>query len=277
MINDSIIEDETNEEFEDDRQNLIAKADLQILNNGWNDKNEQLIISIGENASAYKWMHEQNAIYQRTMQNTFSIILILLSTILSAITIFPNDLCFNGTPLDIVQRVFTYSITLLSVLQTYIKPQELCEKHLQYAHLFSVLYHDIQKQMCMYRRSRTNSTKLVTKYLTQYDSLVIKGPHIDNYIVSKFKKTFRDSNLLFNLQHIEIISENTTPIVQQSLGQPCNNLKQVHNLFQIHGDISDNDIQNANSIELKELRKKFVQEKSTYEYNRYLEHNLSDD
>ena len=44
---------------------VLHKADLMRLNNGWNDKNERIIISVGENAASYKWMHEKCANYHK--------------------------------------------------------------------------------------------------------------------------------------------------------------------------------------------------------------------
>ena len=55
------------------------------------------------------------------------------------------------------------------------------------------------------------------------------------------------------------------------------NLQQIHNAFQIQGDITDNDIQNADQMELRDLRNKFLREKSNFEYNRYLQHNQDSD
>jgi hypothetical protein len=55
------------------------------------------------------------------------------------------------------------------------------------------------------------------------------------------------------------------------------NLAQIHNAFQIHGDISDKDLENINSTELKSLRERFLDTKSNYEYQRFLQHSRETD
>jgi hypothetical protein len=55
------------------------------------------------------------------------------------------------------------------------------------------------------------------------------------------------------------------------------NLDQISQVFQIHGDISDADIVNADEVQLKEIRKQFINEKMAYEYNRMLNHSTEND
>lgn len=273
------------------QDDMSHKVDLMVLNNGWNDNNERIVISLGENAASYKWMHEKSAVFYKTVHKVLSVVLIVFSTGLSAETIIPN----NSLPLDILRRVFTYIITLLSVLQNFLKYEQLSEQHRSAATSFSQLYHDIQQQMCAYRRNRQNATQYVGDLLKQYDSLVVNGPNITARVVAQFKEAFKNADISIpdiadRIQKIEIISE--TPTAQQTLqkdkalqaGTEDNraqkrygrygmcNLQQIHNAFQIHGDISDQDLQNANATELRDLRKKFLASKSDFEYQRFRKH-----
>ena len=63
------------------------KIDILLLNNAWNDKNERLIISIGENAASYKWMHEKSHSKYKLYNKILSILTILLNGVLSTQTI----------------------------------------------------------------------------------------------------------------------------------------------------------------------------------------------
>lgn len=282
--------------------NIDQKVDLIVLNNGWNDKNERIIISIGENAASYKWMHEKCSMYYKTINRVLGIIMILFSTGLSAETVLPNDP--NNIVIDILRRLFTYIITFISVLHNFLKYEQLSEQHMSSASEFSQLYHAIQQQMCMYRRNRTNATEYVADVLKRYDSMVINGPDINNYVISKFKNVFKNADISVpdiadRIQKIEIISEpienkmnlnikgvdkgnkkqsNKNSNLNQKdggnrygRGGLCN-LDEIHSVFQIHGDISDRDIQRANPTELREIRKRFLREMGNYEYARYMEH-----
>jgi hypothetical protein len=306
---------------------VLHKADLMKLNNGWNDKNERIIISVGENAASYKWMHEKCANYHKFIYKLLNILLIILSTSLTVETIFPSNNQCKDFVVEIVRSTIVYIVNVLSVLQTFFKSKEVAEKHLVSANAYSIMYHDIQQQMCMFRRDRVNATKYVSECLKQYDTLVIKSPDISSRILMKFKNTFMNSDIALpeiadKIQKIEIITEdaiqannlknlsnldnnnnnnndvkannkslsslnlqkrikrNGIPLVltnKQSSIQNCNNLAQIHNAFQIHGDISDKDLENIDSIQLKELRNRFLQEKSDYEYQRFLQHSHEDE
>jgi hypothetical protein len=271
-----------------EQDQLGHKMDLIALTNGWNDKNERIIISIGENAASYKWMHERCASHYKMISRFLSIVMIVFSTGLSAGTVIPTS--SDNLAFDIVRRVFTYIITLMSVLQNFLKYEQTSQQHLASAMAHSQLYHDIQQHMCMYRRDRPNATTYVSNTLKQYDSLILKGPDINGRVVQQFKNAFKNTEISVpdiadRIQKIEIISEpakmQQTTSKNKDLQNDATkrygrygvcNLQQVHNAFQIHGDISDHDVQNANAIGLRDLRSKFLQEKSNFEYARYLEH-----
>jgi hypothetical protein len=168
----------------------------------------------------------------------------------------------------------------LSVLQSFFKSEVVGEKHLNASGSFSNLYHDIQQQMCMFRRDRINATKYVSDCLKQYDTLIINSPDINLHVVRMFKKTFKNTDISLpdiadKIQKIEIITEDVnngddyknTSI--SSSKKNCNNLQEIHNAFQIQGDITDKELENINYTD---LRKKFLKQKSEYEYNRFLQH-----
>lgn len=271
---------------------VFNKTELMRLNNGWNDKNERLIISLGENAASYKWMHEKCASYNKFVYKLTNIFLIFLSTSLTAETIFPQETtCINNSldtldTLSIIKKIFVYLVNLLSVLQSFFKSEAAGEKHLNASGSFSNLYHDIQQQMCMFRRDRINATKYVSDCLKQYDTLIINSPDINLHVVRMFKKTFKNTDISLpdiadKIQKIEIITEdvndkddykNMSSI--SSSKRNCNNLQEIHNAFQIQGDITDKELENINYTD---LRKKFLKQKSEYEYNRFLQHSQEND
>jgi hypothetical protein len=184
ISNDSSKVEQTGAEHsgENGTGNVIAlKSEIMALNNGWNDKNERIVISIGENAASYKWMHERSSSMYKLINKILNIVLILFSTGLSAQTVFPDN--SNNLGIDILRRVFTYIVTLISVLINFLKFEQLGEQHLSAATSFAKLYHDIQQQMCMYRRDRTNATKYVADILKTYDSLIVGGPTINDIII----------------------------------------------------------------------------------------------
>lgn len=306
-IIEPIIEHQENERDEI-QDSLLNKLDAMTLNNGWNDKNEKIVISIGENASSYKWMHERSSSMYKLIHKIFSIILILFSTGLSAESIIPND--ENNAAISVLRRVFTYIITVLTVLQNFLKMEQLSEQHMSSASRFSELYHEIQQQMCMFRKDRDNATIYLGNILKKYDTLVVAGPTINTIVLNQFKNTFKNAEISIpdiadRIQKIEIITEpnnlnqNNTQnkfipkifytgnssktneqmdVSQKRYAKYGNSsLKQINDVFKIHGDVTDNDIQNANVIEMRDLRDKFLKEKSNFEYERFKNHNTGNE
>lgn len=292
-------ENEDTKHKNDKKAKIFKKTNLLFLNNGWNENNEKIIISIGENAASYKWMHERNASLDKRGHDFISISLILLSTLLSADTILSYSQGETNETITIIIKVFIYIINILSVLQQFLKLQDSSNLHMEYANSFIRLYHDIQQQMSTYRSHRLNASKYVSECIKKFDSLVIKGPSINFFIIKHFKRKFNKSNISLpdivdNIQKIEIISE-PIEIKEKSIGvksinldnfveskktdskhNNCN-LKTMNNIFKIEGDISDTDIKDLDPLELKSLKKKFLKAKSEYEYKRYLQHSLDID
>ena len=287
---DVVIDKQINDKQIIDKQiidkQINDKIELMNFNNGWNDKNEQLLISIGENAASYKWMHEASSNYYNTAYNITSIALIVLSSLLSIQTLFPNESCANLVDNNannvtfvvvITKQVVLYIVTILSFLQSFLNSQVLSQKHFFASGLFSELYHDIQEQMCMFRKDRMNAKQHVSACLKKYDSLVVNNPDINSYINKKFKKTFGGNgislpSIIDKVQKIQIVKEYDNDVYNQPVRQVPNppqgiltmannsNLAEINNVFQISGDISD--------IELDYLKSK----KFEHEYNRFLNH-----
>ena len=116
--------------------------------------------------------------------------------------------------------------------------------------------------------SRINAKRYIEKCFKQYDTLEKNSPGINMFIKMLFKKTFPNEilpDLAEKLEKINIITEKNKENCNHI--QECN-LETIHNIFQIYGDISESDIENANEHDLKELKTKL----QDFEYRRFLQH-----
>jgi hypothetical protein len=229
---------------------LLNKLSTMDINNSWNDKNERLIVSIGENSAGYKWMHEKNAQMYNIISMTLGLTLIILNTGLSAQTLIPNSL-------TILQDIIIYIVTLISVVKNFLKHEELAAKHNSVASKFGELYHRIQQQMVLYRKDRQNALEFIKTSLKTYDDLIVNGPEISPIIQNKFKKLFSSSQISLpevadRIQRIEITTE--IPGTHRSAGGNWGASKSngpivmsrglTKNLFCIENDITDEDLTN---------------------------------
>ena len=186
-VDDDIIEENVDNE-KNKCDDILQKLDLININNGWNDNNERIIISIGENCASYKWMHESSAAYHKFINILTNLLSIIFTSFLTAETFVKDDA--SNENIIIVRKTITYFLSVISLLQNFLNSEMLNIKHIHASNEFSKLYHDIQQQMCRFRRERKNATKYVSECLKHYDSLVVNNPDINNIILYKFKKTF---------------------------------------------------------------------------------------
>lgn len=228
-----------------------TKLASMIVNNSWNDKNERLIVSIGENSACYKWMHEKSAQMYNFMSTGLGLALVILNTGLSAQTLIPNNIV-------IIQNVIIYIVTLISVIKSFLKYEELTSKHLLSAGKFGEIYHKIQQQMVLYRKDRINAVEFIRKTLQHYDQLIVSGPEINQLVRNKFKRLFLSSNISVpdiadRIQRIEIITE-TPGNSGSSQEENVNGSRSIRaNLFCIQNDITDEDL-STESLQLDDLK-----------------------
>jgi hypothetical protein len=231
---------------EETQTSLENKVDVINVNRQWNNANEELIVSIGENAASYKWMHEKCCSIYTHRNQIVSFILVLFGLILSAESIVPET---NQQSLDILRRVFTYLITIGNVIQSFLKYQELSVIHKSMGGKYSDLYNDIRQMMTMYRKTRPMANDYINEIIKRYDSLLIEGPEIEGSVVRQYKKIVSDDisqpTLADRIQKIKIISE-----------APIGNVFKSLNPMGKDSKVPNQTIQSNNLFVLSELTKK---------------------
>lgn len=267
---------------EDEIEHDCTKLDLLVINNGWNDKNEILIVSIGENAAAYKWMHEKSNSKFTSYDKLLNIIIIIFNTILTTQTF----ITIESNAIEISKKIFIYIVTLLAVVNNFLQYKELSINHLNAIGEFSELYHDIQQQMCMYRKDRDNASRYIKSIIKTYDALIVSSPDIPDSILTEFKKKFKNSDIEMpdisnKIQKIEIITQpsnifTTTGIDQNIQKTPIHELNEIlpkdtfiKNSLKINGDLTENDIPSLSIM----MKKKALNANSDYEYDRLFKNN----
>jgi hypothetical protein len=265
-----------------------VNIDNFLLNNGWNDNNERLIVSIGETSAGYKWMHSQCTQRYNLLNKIINVSLILLTTALSAQTaIGNNDIC----NLNLSQQILTYIITGLTVLTNFLNFEKKSINHLTAENSYSELYHDIQQQMCYFRKDRPPAAKYVSSKFKRFDHLTLINPNIDRDIIDKFNRTTKKQ---FNtpIGEINIINENLqiqkttslplplhkdnpmdTVVINMENGQsiPISNSYKKSNLYCMNSIVNENyriegDLDSLNTKEY--LRRKALEAHIAFEFKR---------
>lgn len=278
---------------ETDTNHVLNKLEFLALNNGWNDKNEKLIVSIGYNCGIYKQLHEQSSRFYKKLNKIINLSLLVFSVFLttdSVINLLKDDI------LLIVQKVIIFIVAIISIMNNFLKYGELSEQHLQAANTFNLVYNDIRNMMCIYRKDRMNAVKYIQQTLKEYDQLEISSPEIPQRLIKRMEtklKTddtykFKDITMPTNqLREIEvIIDKNENPNnsfelnalnVKNTTTQDTTNkfkinnmqnLEQIHECFRIDGELSEND--NITISDVQNFRKNALDLQTQYEFNRFM-------
>lgn len=256
-----------------EQDNITSKLDVIDFNQSWNDSNEQLIVSVGENAASYKWMHEKSSSQYYSRHQVISFILVVLTIGLSGESLLEKLDGTRNINIDILRYVFTYLITIVTVIQSFLKYQKYGADHKNVSLKFSDLYNDIRQMMTMYRKTRKNANEYIRNCTQRYDALIMEAPDIPWNIIQRYKKIVDEHisqpTIADRIQNISIISEKPignlfkdpnpsskpknekgeiVTINNSSLSKICDINKES---MRIKDDITDTDISNIKSEKLR--------------------------
>ena len=273
---------------ETDDSGVLNKLNILLLNNGWNDKNEKLIVTIGYNCGIYKQLHEQSCRFYKKVNKAINLSLLVLSVFLttdSIINLLKDDI------LIIVQKIIIFIVAIISIMNNFLKYGELSEQHQQASSSFNLIYNDIRNVMCIYRKDRINAVKYIQQTLKEYDQLEINSPEISQRLLVKMEKQMETDDKYKNFQmpnnllrEIEVIIDKPEPdnFEMKTINQPkkeelqkfkinnMQNIQQIHECFRIDGDLSEND--NITISELEYYKKNGLDLQTQYEFNRFMKH-----
>lgn len=276
------IEETTRENNQDNPLESIASASSNpplFMNNGWNDNNEKIMMKLGENSAAYKWMHEKSYSIFNTINGVLNMIIVIMGTSLSAESVVRDDPVAN-TGLEIFKSVGIYTVTILTVILNFLRLEERSSNHRNQSVKFLELYQDIQNKMSMYRRDRPDSQEYITKMLKRYDTYVLTGPDINTFVVNKYKSTFKN-NIIDTIDPIKPVTEVTTfvnnpesppGITENTLEgiTPNVSLRDINMCVQMHGDITDKNVKDMDNDVIKKLNNYYIDKQSKYQYERFI-------
>jgi low affinity Fe/Cu permease len=239
-------------------------AQVLLINNGWNDSNEKILVSLGESASSFKWMHERSSSMYSSLHGFMSIVTIILSTSLSVESVLTDASLHNSV--IIYKQVSIYIITILTLVQNFLKYEEKSTVHSNNAVKSSKFYHDIQQTLSKYRRDRGDAQKYITRMMREYDD-INSGPSISSLITWQFKRNFANTpGVTGSIENIPVVSEETVVLTSGA-----SNLRGINNCVQIQGDISDSMIKDLSQSTINKLNNQHIQNKQfEYEFSRLL-------
>ena len=162
--------------------------------NIWTDECENLLAEWSEKASCYRWLHGRCEKSYRIWYYCFSIPVIILSTLTGAANVGMDSFVpaeQKSMASAIVGGVNIFA-GIISTLQNFLKVAELMEGHRIAGVSWGKLQRNIAIELALDPSRRVIQTDFLKLSRAEYDRLIEAGPIIDDKIISRFNKKFKN-------------------------------------------------------------------------------------
>lgn len=182
----------------------------------WTKQIEKLLTDFADTAACYKWLNDQSYRKYKKINYFYSIPIIILSTLSGAVSVgmggFVPDHFINLAQLAVGAVNIINGI--ISTLLNFFRYAQLSESHSNAYVGWSRLHRNIKIELSVERKSRKNPNDFVKVCRSEYDRLMEQQPIIPKDVLTKFRVSFRDKDLVTpdetkdTLRHTVIYEDN---------------------------------------------------------------------
>jgi len=160
----------------------------------WTKEQEELLAEWSEKASGYRWLHSKAEKQYRCRNYTFTIPVIILSTLTGTANFAMDSFVPEQYKQIAMAGVGSVNIFagILSTLQNFLRYAELMEGHRLALVSWSKFSRDIAVELALEPIMRKPAFDFLTVCRAEFDRLIEQSPSIDDDIVNKFKKVFKN-------------------------------------------------------------------------------------
>ena len=169
-------------------------------NQKWTKEQEELLASWSERAAGYRWLHSRSEKLYRCRNYTFTIPVIILST-LTGTANFAMDSFVPETHKQMAMACVggvNIFAGILSTLQNFLRYAELMESNRVCEVSWSKLSRDIAVELTLEPKMRKPAFDFLNVCRAEYDRLIEQSPPIDDDIIKKYKREFKELEEDFN-------------------------------------------------------------------------------
>lgn len=161
-------------------------ARIQDPANGWTQQIEIYVSSISMKCKDYRNIHEASTIYYDKRNSYFTIFLIFVSFMVSAISLIPF---FNGEAFKYVIALLSVFTTTLATVNKFLKYQESSTKHRLASQKFLEIHRNITEQFLLPERDRTNGKQYLSYVGRAFDQIIKTAPYPPEAVKTRYKMT----------------------------------------------------------------------------------------
>ena len=162
--------------------------------NVWTDECESLLAEWSEKASCYRWLHGRCEKRYRKWYYSFSIPVIILSTLTGAANVGMDSFVPQESKSIASAIVGGLNIFagIVSTLQNFLKVAEYMEGHRIAGISWGKLQRNIAIELALDPSRRVLQNDFLKLARAEYDRLIESGPIIDDKIINEFNKKFKN-------------------------------------------------------------------------------------
>ncbi|ARF10914.1 hypothetical protein Hokovirus_3_187 [Hokovirus HKV1] len=189
-------------------------------NDKWNWKIVTLFRNVGEKSLGYRWMHEQEAVYNDNVHYAFLIVEVILGAILGSLTsatlliIIIKSNSTNSIIVSIVLNAFILVITFIFAIVYGIHQlndyPETRRRHKYYASKYNTISTKIKRQLALPINKRKNDKDYAIKIEAMYNTCQFEEPQIRPKTAKRYLKIVNEGRItkpmnLTDFDSIEVV------------------------------------------------------------------------
>lgn len=180
----------------------------QIFEMEWSDEHENILVDWADKAMCYRWLHAQANAKFATAARWFTIPVIIISTLTGTANFAQERVPTDYIPL-FVMAVGALNIIagIISTIAQFLKLNELNESHRVSSIAWDKFYRNIKIELAKNPRERVPVGQMIKMSKEEFDRLMETSPVIDQVIISKFNKTFKDKEEFLKIKKPEICDD----------------------------------------------------------------------
>ncbi len=152
--------------------------------NGWTQQIEIYVSSISIKCKEYRNIHEGSTIYYDKRNSYFTIFLIFVSFVVTAISLIPF---FTGEAFKYVIALLSLFTTTLTTVNKFLKYQESSTKHRLASQRFLELHRNITEQFLLPFSDRINGKQYISQVGRSFDQIIKTTPYPPEVVKTRKK------------------------------------------------------------------------------------------
>lgn len=159
----------------------------------WTSKHEDVLVDWSDRAMCYRWMHSKSAQEYSFLSNSFTIPVIIMSTLTGT-----ANFAIDRFPLEYQPRVqmaigtINLFAGMITTVQQFLKINELSESHRVASLSWDKFYRNVRMELTKNPLERTNVMMMMKTSKEEFDRLMEICPPISRKMACKFRKKFKD-------------------------------------------------------------------------------------